>query len=102
MFGTMCCVHVLAMEIVIRIPRARTIKDRRQVVRSLVEAPRRRFAVASAEVDEATEHKRAVLGYSAVSNSPGAAEDQMDSVEDFVWSHPDIEVVSTERFWLER
>lgn len=93
--------HVLAMEVVIRIPRARTLKDRRQVVRSLVEAPRRRFAVAGAEVDQATEHKRAVLGYSAVSNSPGTAEDQMDSVEDFVWAHPDVEVVSTERFWLE-
>lgn len=90
------------MEVEIRIPGARSIKDRRQVVRSLVEAPRHRFSVASAEVDDATEHKRAVLGFSAVSNSPGAAEAQMDSVEDFVWSHPDAEVVGVERFWLER
>lgn len=100
-FGTVLRMHVVAMEVVIRIPGARTLKDRRQVVRSLVEAPRRRFAVAGAEVDRAIEHKRAVLGYSAVSNSPSAAEDQMDSVEDFVWAHPDVEVVSTERFWLE-
>lgn len=90
------------MEVVIRIPDAHTLKDRRRVVRSLVEAPRRRFAVASAELDDASEHKRAVLGYSTVSNSPRIAEDQMDSVDDFVRSNPDVEVVSTERFWLER
>lgn len=95
-------VHVIAMEVVIRIPAARSIKDRRQVVRSLVEAPRRRFSVASAELDDAADHKRAVLGFSAVSNSPVAAEAKMDSVEDFVWSNPDAEVVAVERFWLER
>lgn len=100
-FGTLRGVHVLAMEVVIRIPAARTLKDRRQVVRSLVEAPRRRFSVASAELDDASECKRAVIGYSVVSGSPGVAEHQMDPVEDFVWSHPDAEVVSAERFWLE-
>ncbi len=94
--------HVLAMEVVIRIPDAQSIKDRRRVVRSLVEAPRHRYSVASAEVDDASDHKRAVLGYAAVSGTPAIAESQMDSVEDLVWSHPGVEVVSLQRSWLER
>jgi hypothetical protein len=98
-------VHVLALEVAIRIPSARSRKDRRQVVRSLVEAPRRRFGVAAADVGEADvgqagPHRGAVLGYAAVSSSPAQAEAVIDSVEAFVWSHPDIEVVDARRRWL--
>ena len=92
--------HVLALEVAILIPSARSLKDRRQVVRSLVEAPHRRFGVAAADVGEAGLHRRAVLGYAAVSSSPAQAEAVIDSVEAFVWSHPEVEVVDARRRWL--
>ena len=93
--------HVLALELELRIPAAQSLKDKRQVVKSLVEAPHRRFGVTSAEVGDADIHQRAVLGYAVVSGSPGQAERVMDSVEQFVWSHPEIEVVDSARSWLE-
>lgn len=94
--------HVLALEIEVRIPAARSLKDRRQVVRSLVEAPPRRFGVAAAELGDPQSHRRAVLGYAAVSSSPGQVESVIDSVEAFVWSNPGVEVVDSQRWWLER
>lgn len=93
--------HVLALEVHLRIAHAQSLKDKRQVVRPLVEGPPRRFGVAAAEVDEADTHQRAVLGYATVSASPRHAEEVIDAVEDFVWSHPEVEVLSTARTWLE-
>lgn len=92
---------MLALEIAIRIPAAHSLKDRRRVVRSLVEAPRRRFAVAAADVDDAEDPKRAVLGYCAVSNNATVLEEQLGSVEDLVWSHPELEVLDTRWTWLD-
>ncbi len=93
---------MLALEIELRIPDARSLKEKRQVVKSLVEAPRRRFGVASAEVGDLDAHHLAVLGYVTVSGSPAHAEQVVDSVESFVWSHPQVEVVDTRRVWLEQ
>ncbi len=93
--------HVLALEMVLRLPDARTLKDRRQVVRSLVEAPRRRFEVAAAELDEASEPKHAVVGFCAISNSPSVVRERLGSVEDFVWSREGVEVLDTHWSWLE-
>ena len=36
-----------------------------------------------------------------VSSTPGHAEEILDEVERFVWSRPDVEIISTERGWLE-
>ncbi|MEZ5238751.1 MAG: SDR family NAD(P)-dependent oxidoreductase [Microthrixaceae bacterium] len=88
--------QVLALEMVLRLPAAHR-KDRRQVVRSLVERPRNRFGVASAELDDASEPKRAVLGFCAVSNSAAEVEDRLRAVEDLVWSRTEVEVLEVRR-----
>jgi uncharacterized protein len=52
-------------------------------------------------VDHHDQWQRACLGMATVSSTPGHAEEVLDEVERFVWSRPDVEVVSTERAWLE-
>jgi uncharacterized protein YlxP (DUF503 family) len=94
-------VFVLALEVDLRIPSARSLKDKRQVVKSIVEASRRRFAVSSAEVGEQDSWQRARLGFAVVASSAGTADRVLRDVEDFVWSHPDVEVASVDRHWLE-
>lgn len=92
---------VLALEIDLRIEHARSLKDKRQVVKGLLEATRRRFGVSAAEVGGQDTWQRAVLGFAVVASTARHAEEVMDSVDDFVWSHPEIEVLSAERSWLE-
>ncbi len=36
----------------------------------------------------------------AVSTDAGHVEDVLDKVERFVWSHPEVEVLTAERSWL--
>jgi len=94
-------VHVLAMEATLRIPGARSLKDKRQVVTSLLDLARRRFGVAAAEVDSQDHHQGAVLGFAVVSSSARHAEEVMDSVSDLVWSRDEVEVVDLVQTWLE-
>ena len=70
-------------------------------MKPILERARQRFSVSAAEVAHHDQWQRACLGMAAVSSTPGHAEEVLDEVERFVWSRADVEVVSTERGWLE-
>jgi hypothetical protein len=92
---------VLALEVQIRIVGARSLKDKRQIVKSVLEGARRRFAVAAAEVGAQDAWQRGVLGFAVVASSASHADEVIDAVDRYVWSRLDIEIVSAERAWLE-
>lgn len=93
-------VHAAALEVDLRLPASRTLKDKRAVLRSVLDGARHRFRVAAAECGAQDRHQRAVLGFAAVGGSPGHVGEVLDAVERFVWSFPEVEVVSCERTWL--
>jgi uncharacterized protein YlxP (DUF503 family) len=94
-------VHVLALEVELHLNHSRSLKDKRQVLKSILEGARRRYSVAAAEVDGQDTWQRAVVGFAAVGSSPSHLEEVIDEVERFVWSHPEAEVTGTTRRWLE-
>ncbi|MDE1155575.1 MAG: DUF503 domain-containing protein [Acidobacteriaceae bacterium] len=73
-------VALLTLEI--GIEHAHSLKDRRQVVRSLKDKLRQGFNISVAELDEALVWNRATLGIAAVSGSPRYLAGQMHEVED--------------------
>jgi uncharacterized protein YlxP (DUF503 family) len=93
--------HVLAMRIELRFPSAGSLKAKRACLRPLLDGGRQRFPVAMAEVDHLDSWQRSAVGVSAVSGSATMAAQLIDDVERFVWSMPDLEVLSAERHWLE-
>jgi uncharacterized protein YlxP (DUF503 family) len=60
---------VAALTLELRIPLARSLKDRRQVVRSLKDKLRHGFNVSVAELDEAVTWRAATIGVVAISRS---------------------------------
>jgi uncharacterized protein YlxP (DUF503 family) len=93
--------HVAAMEIEVHIPAAGSLKAKRSVVRHLVETSRQRFGVSASEITHHELWQRAGLGFSVVAPSAAHAERLLDQVERFIWSHPEIEIISTTRQWLD-
>ena len=93
--------HAALMVVELRIPDASSLKEKRAAIRPILDGARRRFAVASAETGRADSHKHAELGFSAVSERVGHIEEVLATVERFVWSFPEIEVVHTERWWVD-
>ena len=95
-------VYVGALEVEIHIPSSRSLKAKRSVVRHLIEASRQRFGVSASEVAHHDRWQRAGLGFSVVAPSAAHAQQLLDQVERFVWSHPEVAVLSVARHWLER
>ena len=93
--------HVGALRIELRVIGSGSLKTKRSVVRHLVETSRRRFGVSSSEVADHDRWQRATLGFAVVAPSTGHAEHLLDLTERFVWSHPEVEVISSTRSWLE-
>lgn len=91
--------HVLALVVELRLPACHSLKEKRAVVKTILEGARNRFAVSSAETDHQDKWQRAELAFACASGSPGTAEKVIDDVDRFVWSFPEIEVVETERLW---
>lgn len=92
--------HAVAIEVEIRIPDARSLKDRRQVVRSLLDGARSRFGVSAAEVGGQDTWQRATLGFAVVASEARIAEETLSAIDRFLWARPEIEVLDGETHWL--
>jgi hypothetical protein len=93
--------HACALAMELRIPASGSLKSKRTVIKHLVMTSKARFGVAAAEVGYQEKWQRSELGFAAVADSQAHVEELLDSVERFVWSHPEIEVLGSGRTWLE-
>jgi len=93
-------VHAAALEVDLRLPHSTSLKDKRAVLRSVLDGARNRYRVASAEVGHQDLRQRALVGFAAVAGTPSHVTEVLDEVERFVWSFPDVEVITTDRTWL--
>jgi uncharacterized protein YlxP (DUF503 family) len=91
--------HAAALSVELHIPEARSLKDKRAVVRPIVDGSRHRFGVAAAEVGKQDRWQAAELAFAAVAGDASHVEQVLASVERFVWSFPEVEVVSCRRHW---
>ncbi len=89
------------LTIELRLPLTSSLKDKRAAVKPILDRARSRFNVAAAELAYQDVHRRARLGFAAVSASQRQVEEVLDAVERLVWSRPDTEIVGAERRWLE-
>jgi uncharacterized protein YlxP (DUF503 family) len=93
--------HVVALTVELHLPSVHSLKEKRAVIRPILDGCRNRFAVAAAEVDHQDRWQRSTLGMAVVSDSATHASQVLDAVERFVWSFPEAEVSAARRDWLE-
>ena len=93
--------HACALSIELQIPGAGSLKAKRAAIRPLLDGARARFHVAASEVAHQDQWQRSCLAFAAVGGAAGQVSDILDKVERFVWSHPEVIVLSSERSWLE-
>jgi uncharacterized protein YlxP (DUF503 family) len=78
----------------LHLPASHSLKEKRAVVKPILEGARRRFQVSAAEVGAQDKWQRAVLGFAAVGPDAGHVGEVLARVERFVWSFPEAEVLS--------
>jgi uncharacterized protein YlxP (DUF503 family) len=92
-------VHVAVVTVELHIPLARSLKDKRAVVKPIVEGIRHRFGLSVAEVGFQDRWQRAAIGVAVVSGTTAHAVEVVGSVERWIWSRPDVEVSSIGTSW---
>jgi hypothetical protein len=85
----------------LHVPQSRSLKDKRAVVKPIVEGLSRRFHVSASEVGHLDQWQRTTIGVAAVSGSYSHLCDVLERCDRFVWSFPEVEVVSADRRWLD-
>jgi len=79
----------------LEIPGSDSLKDKRQVVKSLLASVRNKFNAAAAEIDHLDSHRRALLGFAVVSNSQSVANGMLDKIMDLIESNPLCDVTDS-------
>src|ERR1700761_4653100 len=80
--GARANMPVAKLTIELSIPHAQSIKDRRQVVRSLKDKLRHGFNLSIAELDDASLWNRATLGIACISGSVPYLTQQLEAIDD--------------------
>lgn len=86
------CLGLLTVEL--HIPDAQSLKDRRRILSSLKERLRQRFNISITEADFGDKWQRGGFVVSAAGQSPGALEQSLRSVVDFLQQDPRIMVIT--------
>lgn len=82
------------LRVVLRLPASHSLKDKRQVVRSLLARTRHEFPVSSAEVGDAERWQIAELGFACVNESGAVVAEVLDKVVRYIEAtRPDLEVL---------
>ena len=88
-------IAVVRLELLI--PGSRSLKDRRQAVRSLKERLRNRYGVACAEIGDLENWNRAALGIAAVANEKPLLQEMADDIARYAQNDPRVQVTGVER-----
>ncbi len=91
--------HAAIVQFELHIPSSRSLKEKRAVVKPIVEGIRSRFSLSVAEVGYQDKWQRALIGFAVVSDSYGHAAEVVDTVERWVWSRPDVQVSGFRTEW---
>jgi len=93
-------VHAAALRIELYLRECRSLKAKRAAIRPIIDGLSRRHRVSVSEVDHQDAWHLATVGVAAVAPSHAHLGDLLDSVERFVWSFPEVEVLRIDRLWI--
>ena len=85
--------HVGILQVEISIPDAMSLKDKRQVVKSLKDRIAHGHNVSIAEVGALDEHRRSIIGIAMVSNDKRYVEGALSKLVDFIRMTPQASLI---------
>ena len=88
--------HIRSAKLIFYIPHATSLKDKRQVCRSLIDKTRQRFNASVAEVDSQDIHQTLTIGISVVSGDVAHAQNSLDEIIRYMEGQADAELMEAE------
>ena len=89
--------HTLSAKLTFYIPHATSLKDKRQVCRSLIDKTRQRFNASVAEVGAQDIYQTMTIGIAVVSGDAAHAQNSLEEIIRFMEERADAELTEVER-----
>ncbi|MGI6161507.1 MAG: DUF503 domain-containing protein [Christensenellales bacterium] len=87
---------ILSVKLTFHIAHAVSLKDKRQVSRSLIDKTRKRFNASISEVDTQDIYRTLTIGVAVVSGNAGHARQSLDEIIRYMEEHADAELIEIE------
>ena len=94
LIGDAMIIGVLTVDL--SVPGSDTLKDKRQVIKSMLDNIRNKFNASAAEVGHLDSHRRAELAFACVSNDQQFVNRILNKILNYIESNPLCEVVETD------
>ena len=92
--------HILLINIDLKIPYAHSLKDKRRQIKSLKDRLSSKFNASVAEIDALDNWQRAVMGICIISNDRSYLDKQYSLVETLLIEYTELELITMTREWL--
>lgn len=92
--------HIVYIEIVLQIPHAQSLKEKRRHVKSMRERLQSRFNASVAEIGSLDEWQHAVIGVVMISHDRSYLQTQVSQMENFLLEFRDVVLISVDVQWL--
>lgn len=90
---------LMGLEVTLRIYESYSLKDKRSIVKSIVERSHRKYNVSSAEVDEMDMLNKAVIWFGVVSNNRNMCRKILQNIVNDIDRKYQVEIIETE--WID-
>lgn len=84
---------VLLMRVTLRASWVHSLKEKRMVVKSIVQKSKNKFNISVSEIDEQDIHQTIVIGIAAVCGSSAQVDSTMENIITFIECNTDAEIV---------
>ena len=88
--------HIGTLTVVLYLHAAESLKDKRQIIKSLIETTRQKFNISIAEVDDLDKWRKATIGIACVANDKAFVNRVLDKVVNTLENNPAVEVGEVE------
>jgi uncharacterized protein YlxP (DUF503 family) len=88
---------ILLLKITLRASWVHSLKEKRMVVKSIIQKLKNKFNVSVAEVAEQDIHQIIVIGIAAVCGSSAQVDSTMENIINFVEGNTDAEIIDIQR-----
>lgn len=88
---------ILTMKVTLRASWVHSLKEKRMIVRSIVQKLKNKFNISVAEVDEQDIHNTIIIGIAGVCANSAQADSMMEHIIDFVECTTDAEIINIEK-----
>lgn len=91
--------HMLGIEVTLHLYTVNSLKEKRRIMRSILDHTRHRYKVSTAEIGYLDNLSRATLGFGLVTNDLQTAETILQKIVNYIDQQSEVEIITVE--WLE-